>query len=164
MKIALYFDEDSQDSSLIRALRSGGVDVISASESGMNGRRGTHYLLGKDLAQGIYLEAVRNWFERPIHIRSVSTLEAAELSNLERTDYEVISFTTLNAYEVPLPRIFRGYSYAAITVQPVVTLYNIGVDIQCRRLHKCRKRRCPCSTRVRRAHPLDHGVLSESRC
>lgn len=38
MKIALYFDEDSQDSSLIRALRSRGVDVITASESGMNGR------------------------------------------------------------------------------------------------------------------------------
>jgi hypothetical protein len=31
-------DEDSQDASLIRALRSRGVDVISASESGMNGR------------------------------------------------------------------------------------------------------------------------------
>src|SRR5437764_904912 len=38
MKIALYFDEDSQDSSLIRALRLRGVDVISASESRMNGR------------------------------------------------------------------------------------------------------------------------------
>ena len=38
MKIALYFDEDSQESSLIRALRSRGVDVISATEVGMNGR------------------------------------------------------------------------------------------------------------------------------
>jgi Domain of unknown function (DUF5615) len=38
MKIALYFDEDSQDSTLIRALRSRGVDVIAASEAGMNGR------------------------------------------------------------------------------------------------------------------------------
>lgn len=38
MKIALYFDEDSQDSTLIRALRSRGVDVIAASEVGMNGR------------------------------------------------------------------------------------------------------------------------------
>jgi hypothetical protein len=38
MKIALYFDEDSQDYSLIRALRSRGVDVIAASEAGMNGR------------------------------------------------------------------------------------------------------------------------------
>jgi predicted nuclease of predicted toxin-antitoxin system len=38
MKIALYFDEDSQDSTLIRALRSRGVDVIAASEAGMNGQ------------------------------------------------------------------------------------------------------------------------------
>ena len=38
MTIALYVDEDSQDSSLIRALRSRGVDVIAASEAGMNGR------------------------------------------------------------------------------------------------------------------------------
>lgn len=38
MKIALYLDEDSQDSVLIRALRSRGVDVIVASEAGMNGR------------------------------------------------------------------------------------------------------------------------------
>lgn len=38
MKIALYFDEDSQDSALIRALRSRGVDVSSAAEAGMNGR------------------------------------------------------------------------------------------------------------------------------
>lgn len=38
MKIALYLDEDSQDSVLIRALRSRGVDVIAASEAGMNGR------------------------------------------------------------------------------------------------------------------------------
>lgn len=43
MKIALYFDEDSQDSTLIRALRSRGVDVLAASEAGMNaiGRRTT---------------------------------------------------------------------------------------------------------------------------
>lgn len=40
MKIALYFDEDSQDSSLIRTLRSRGVEVIAASEGGMNGRFG----------------------------------------------------------------------------------------------------------------------------
>ena len=38
MKIALYFDEDSQDSTLIRALRSRGIDVVAASEAGMNGR------------------------------------------------------------------------------------------------------------------------------
>lgn len=38
MKIALYFDEDSQDTTLIRALRSRGVDVITAAEAGMNGR------------------------------------------------------------------------------------------------------------------------------
>ncbi len=38
MKIALYVDEDSQDSTLMRALRSRGVDVIAASEAGMNGR------------------------------------------------------------------------------------------------------------------------------
>ena len=38
MKIALYFDEDSQDTTLIRALRSRGVDVIAAAEAGMNGR------------------------------------------------------------------------------------------------------------------------------
>jgi hypothetical protein len=38
MRLALYFDEDSQDSVLIRALRSRGVDVIAASEAGMNGR------------------------------------------------------------------------------------------------------------------------------
>lgn len=38
MTIALYVDEDSQDSTLIRALRSRGVDVIAASEVGMNGR------------------------------------------------------------------------------------------------------------------------------
>jgi hypothetical protein len=38
MKIALYLDEDSQDSVLIRALRSRGVDIIAASEAGMNGR------------------------------------------------------------------------------------------------------------------------------
>jgi len=38
MKIALYLDEDSQDTTLIRALRSRGVDVIAASEAGMNGR------------------------------------------------------------------------------------------------------------------------------
>jgi len=38
MKVALYFDEDSQDTTLIRALRSRGVDVIAAAEAGMNGR------------------------------------------------------------------------------------------------------------------------------
>jgi hypothetical protein len=38
MKIALYVDEDSQDSTLMRALRSRGVDVIAASEAAMNGR------------------------------------------------------------------------------------------------------------------------------
>lgn len=38
MKIALYVDEDSQDSTLMRALRSRGVDVIAASEAGMKGR------------------------------------------------------------------------------------------------------------------------------
>ena len=38
MKIALYFDEDSQDSTLIRALRSRGVDVVAASEAGMKRR------------------------------------------------------------------------------------------------------------------------------
>jgi hypothetical protein len=38
MKIAVYLDEDSQDSVLIRALRSRAVDVIAASEAGMNGR------------------------------------------------------------------------------------------------------------------------------
>jgi hypothetical protein len=38
MKIALYVDEDSQDTSLMRALRSRGVDVIAAAEAGMNGR------------------------------------------------------------------------------------------------------------------------------
>ena len=38
MTIALYVDEDSQDSSLVRALRSRGVDVIAASEAGINGR------------------------------------------------------------------------------------------------------------------------------
>ena len=37
MKTALYIDEDSQDSSLIRALRSRGVDLVAASEAGMNG-------------------------------------------------------------------------------------------------------------------------------
>ena len=37
MKIALYLDEDSQDTRLIRALRGRGVDVTSASEVGRNG-------------------------------------------------------------------------------------------------------------------------------
>lgn len=45
MKIALYVDEDSQDSTLMRALRSRGVDVIAASEAGMNGRSDDEQLL-----------------------------------------------------------------------------------------------------------------------
>ncbi len=39
MKIALYFDEDSQDSDLVRALRLRGVDVLTAAEAGRNGLR-----------------------------------------------------------------------------------------------------------------------------
>ncbi|MBI3654335.1 MAG: DUF5615 family PIN-like protein [Acidobacteria bacterium] len=39
MKISLYFDEDSQDTSLMRALRLRGVAVTSSAEVGNNGYR-----------------------------------------------------------------------------------------------------------------------------
>src|SRR5437016_5494200 len=35
MRVALYLDEDSQSSSLVEALRTRGVDVITAREAGM---------------------------------------------------------------------------------------------------------------------------------
>ncbi len=38
MKIALYFDEDLQESDLIQALRLREADVLSSAEAGMNGR------------------------------------------------------------------------------------------------------------------------------
>ncbi len=38
MKIALYFDEDSQDSDLVQALRLREVDIATSAEAGMNGR------------------------------------------------------------------------------------------------------------------------------
>ena len=38
MRIALYLDEDSQDSDLVQALRLREVDVLTATEAGMNGR------------------------------------------------------------------------------------------------------------------------------
>ena len=37
MKIALYLDEDSQDSDLVQALRLREVDVMTSAEAGMNG-------------------------------------------------------------------------------------------------------------------------------
>ena|SRR5919201_4842856 len=39
MKIALYLDEDSQDSDLVQALRLREVDVLTSAEAGMNGRK-----------------------------------------------------------------------------------------------------------------------------
>jgi len=38
VKISLYLDEDSQDTALVRALRSRGVDVLTAAEAGMSHR------------------------------------------------------------------------------------------------------------------------------
>lgn len=35
MKLSLYVDEDSQDTALVRALRSRGIDVMTATEAGM---------------------------------------------------------------------------------------------------------------------------------
>lgn len=38
MKVSLYFDEDSQNTRLIRALRDRGVDVVAAWDAGMRQR------------------------------------------------------------------------------------------------------------------------------
>ena len=35
MKLSLYLDEDSQDTALVRALRSRGIEVMTATEAGM---------------------------------------------------------------------------------------------------------------------------------
>ncbi|MGH9799433.1 MAG: DUF5615 family PIN-like protein [Blastocatellia bacterium] len=45
MIITLYLDEDSQDSDLVRALRLRGVDVLTSSDSGMNGRKDEEQLV-----------------------------------------------------------------------------------------------------------------------
>lgn len=37
-KILIYFDEDSQDSDLVQALRLREVDIVTSAEAGMNGR------------------------------------------------------------------------------------------------------------------------------
>lgn len=39
MRIALYLDEDSQDGDLVKAMRLHGIDVLTSSEAGMNGRK-----------------------------------------------------------------------------------------------------------------------------
>ena len=45
MKIALYFDEDAQDSDLIQALKLRGIDVIGAWTAGMRARTDKEQLL-----------------------------------------------------------------------------------------------------------------------
>lgn len=44
MTIRLYFDEDSMDHSLVRALRARGIDVVTALEAGMIARRDIEHL------------------------------------------------------------------------------------------------------------------------
>jgi hypothetical protein len=51
MKIALYLDEDSQDSDLVQALRMHEVDVVTSLEAGMDGRE-DHEQLEFATAQG----------------------------------------------------------------------------------------------------------------
>ena len=64
MKISLYFDEDSQESDLIRALRLHEVNVLSSTEAGMNGRPDEEQLeFASSQSYALYSHNARDFYQ-----------------------------------------------------------------------------------------------------
>jgi len=64
MTLSLYFDEDSQDSDLVQALRLHGVDVLTSAEAGMNGRKDREqFEYASNSGRAIYSFNSRDFFQ-----------------------------------------------------------------------------------------------------
>lgn len=68
MKIRLYFDEDSTDKDLVLALRSRGIDVVTAYEEGMHGSDDEQELQhARELGRVLYTFNVRDFWRIRAH-------------------------------------------------------------------------------------------------